>query len=130
MSDKPKGGKIIIPPFLYPEKHELETASFFANTGKDVEFLKPSNTKGSKTPDIKMDGILWEMKTPMGKSKNTIFNALRRAVKQSENVIIDLRLTKVPDEQAVKNLRFSIAKIRSVKRVVVVTKEDTLLVLK
>jgi contact-dependent growth inhibition (CDI) system CdiA-like toxin len=113
-----------------PEKHELETAGFFANMGKDVEFLPPSRTKGSKTPDIKMDGVLWEIKSPVGKSKNTIFNALRRGVKQSANVIIDLRLAKVSDERAVKDLELSISRVKSVKRVMLITKAAKITILK
>jgi len=122
MKAKHSPGKIIIPPFVFPEKHEMETASFLANLGQDVEFLKPSQTKGSKTPDIKMNGRLWEVKAPMGKSKNTILNALRRGVKQSKYIVIDLRITQIDDESAVKQLQNSIAKVKSIKKVIVILK--------
>lgn len=77
----------MVPYGVFPEKHELETVNIFMALGKDVEFLTPSRTKKSKTPDVKIDGVSWEMKSPMGKSKNTIYNAMRRAVKQSNNII-------------------------------------------
>jgi hypothetical protein len=34
-------GKIVIPVGVFPEKHELETAGYFAAQGKDVEFQLP-----------------------------------------------------------------------------------------
>jgi hypothetical protein len=42
---KTKQGKIIVLPGLIPEKHELETASYFAALGKDVEFQLRTNLK-------------------------------------------------------------------------------------
>jgi hypothetical protein len=78
-----KHGKIIIPCGVFPERHELETASFFAETGTDVEFLPPSYVKGVYSPDIQMDGQRWEIKSPCGSSKRTIENNYRNAQKQS-----------------------------------------------
>ena len=49
-------GKIDISNLDYPpEKHEFETAKYFANMGKDIVFLKPSIIKGEHTPDILFD---------------------------------------------------------------------------
>lgn len=124
MVNSKKTGKIIIPFGVFPERHELETASVFLAKGFDVEFIMPNRTRGSKTPDVKIDGTLWEMKTPMGKSKNTIYNALRRGAKQSKHIVIDLRYTKIPDEQAVKDLQFSLSRVKSIKRILVIMKSS------
>ena len=59
-----------------PEKHELYTAKFFAQKGKDITFIRPSNIKGNYKADFVMDGKIWEVKSPIGKSKRisrTIF---------------------------------------------------------
>jgi hypothetical protein len=69
-----KEGKIIIPAGVLPEKHELETADYFASLGKDVVFQLPNRTKGSRTPDVMIDGVLWEMKCPFGNGKQTVKN--------------------------------------------------------
>ncbi len=130
MKKKTQKGKLVIPYGILPEKHELETANIFMAVGKDVEFIAPSRTTRSKTPDVKIDGILWEMKSPMGKSKNTIFNAIRRAVKQSKYIIIDLRLTKITDDKAIKDLEISIAKVSSIKKVIIITKTKSIIELK
>jgi hypothetical protein len=79
-----KEGKIIVPAGVLPEKHELETANYFASLGKDVEFQLPNRTKGSKTPDVMIVGVLWEMKCPFGCGRETIQKCIKRASKQSK----------------------------------------------
>ncbi|MDR0967394.1 MAG: hypothetical protein LBL75_01000 [Rickettsiales bacterium] len=74
-----------------PESHELEVANILAGIGKDVEFLAPVYIKGICMPDLIMDGKRWEIKSPIGASKRTIENNFRKAQKQSENIIFDLR---------------------------------------
>lgn len=69
-----------------------------------------------------MNGNLWELKTPMGKSKNTIFNAIRRGVKQSKYIVIDLRSTRIEDDIAIKHLQTSVVKVKSIKKVVIILK--------
>ena len=117
-------GKIIVPAGVLPEQHELETASFLAELGKDIEFQIPNRTKGAKTPDILMDGVLWEMKTIFGKSKKTIQTALDRAGKQSKNVIIALRHTSMKTDYCLNVLQVEFEK-RSLKRIIIITKSET-----
>jgi len=54
-----------------------------------VDFLCPVDDYKRKTPDIVMNGQLWEIKSPIRKSKNTIKRQIKRAVKQSCNIIVD-----------------------------------------
>lgn len=117
-------GKIIVPPGVIPEKHELGTASYFAALGKDVEFLSPSRTKGLKNPDILMDGILWEMKCPIGNGKRTLLTCLQRASKQSNNIIIDLRHTSLKTDYCHSVLLREFNLRSSVKRLVLITKSE------
>ena len=98
-------GKIDISNLDYPpERHEFETAKYFAEIGKNIAFLKPSSIKGVHTPDILMDGIEWEIKSPQGSSKRTIENNFRNAVAQSRYIIFDLRRIKLHDNQCVAKL--------------------------
>lgn len=66
-----KTGKII-PHGVKPEPHELDTILFFTERGKDVELITPSNTPHSKRPDFYMDGLAWEMKSPLNSTRRTI----------------------------------------------------------
>lgn len=129
MSEKPTVGHILIPGGMkpQPETHELETADVFARTGKDVEFIPPRRMRGSKMPDIKMDGVLWEMKSPTGSGKKTIQDQIKRAMRQSKNIILDGRRTKLTDEYIVKELQKQVALSRSIKRLIFISKTDTII---
>lgn len=121
-------GKIDISNLDYPpEKHEFETAKYFANMGKDIVFLKPSNIKGEHTPDILMDGYKWEIKSPQGNSKRTIENNFRNAVAQSRYIIFDLRRIKLHDNQCVTKLEKEF-KARHYLRILLIIKKDGTLV--
>ena len=87
-----------------PEKHEFATARYFAEMGKDIVFLKPSDIPTVHTPDIIMDGVEWEIKSPDGKSRRTIENNFRDAVKQSRYIIFDLRRIQVPEKTCISQL--------------------------
>ena len=67
-------GKLIIPSVhgFRPESHEIATALKLATAGHQVEFLVPSNLPGVRTPDLLIDGLEWEMKSPRGAGKHTI----------------------------------------------------------
>lgn len=82
---KRQPGKTVIPYGVLPELHELQTAAVFLAQGFDVEFIVPSRTRGSKTPDVMIDGVLWEIKSPLGHGKKTVEKQLQRASKQSKN---------------------------------------------
>ena len=48
-----------------PERPELETAKYFAELGYDIVFIPTSNIPNIHTPDIKMAGHEWEIKSPI-----------------------------------------------------------------
>ena len=120
-------GKTIIPFGVFPEKHELETAAVFLAKGFDVEFIIPSRTKGSKTPDVMIEGVLWEMKCPTGNGKKTVEKQLQRAGKQSKNIIIDSRRTSLDDGSIQNELQKKFALVRSIKRIMLVKKNGVII---
>ncbi len=88
-----------------PQKHEFETAKYFADMGKDIIFIQPSNIPGVYRPDIIMDGIEWEIKCPQGKAKRTIYKNYHKASLQSKNIIFDLRRICVPEKESISQLK-------------------------
>ena len=88
-----------------PEKHELATARYFSDRGKDVVFIKPSNIPDHHRPDFLMDDIEWEIKSPTGKGRRTIEKSYGLAASQSKNIIFDLRRIKVPEKQCLAQLK-------------------------
>ena len=123
MSGKIEISKLNVP----PEKHELETARYFATRGYDIEFIPPSNIPEVHRPDILMLGIEWEIKCPIGKGRNTISRNIKQAVKQSENIIIDLRRIALPEKQCIIQIEKQVHERRSIKRILVIKKDQELL---
>ena len=68
------------------DKHEKEVAEIIAKKyGRDV-FMVPRilNPTGIRTPDYKINQSLYDLKTPGGKGKNTIFDAIKGSKYQAE----------------------------------------------
>ncbi len=129
MKNKPpkcKSGKII-PNGVSPEKHELDMVLVFTQLGYDVEFIPASSTPHSKTPDVIISGKEWEMKSPVGHSKSTLEHSFKKAAKQSENIIIDLRRTKVEEAIAISQLEGLFRKSKRVKRLKMISKKGKIL---
>ena len=109
-----------------PEKHELTTARFFSEMGKDVTFIRPSNVPDNHRPDIKMNGIEWEIKSPSGKSRRSIEKRFSEAMEQTENIIFDLRRCGVSDEVSIKVLEKKF-RDKHIRRLLIITKAGKLL---
>jgi len=118
-------GKVIIPvghpnP---PAHHEIDVATILASHYQTtVEFIMPIDDFKRKTPDIKMLDSEWEIKSPKGKSKSTISNQLRRGSKQSCNLIIDTRHTKIKFVEMERRVRFGVRNSTTIKRVIFINK--------
>ncbi len=107
------------------QSHERATVEFLVeHYEKVISLIVPSYTPHNRNPDFMMDGVLWEMKSPQGKNLRTVEHAFKNAAKQSENIVIDLRRTKLATSSAVKLLekRFNLS--RHVKRLLVITREE------
>lgn len=104
------------------QQHEISTVVFLTQQGFDVSLIPPQRRKGAHTPDIRMLGLDWEMKHPKDRSAHTIKRAFKSASRQSSNIIFDLRSSKIPDEANLPKLEKEFADIRSVKRLLIITK--------
>lgn len=117
----------IIPNGVVLQMHEVATVVFFTELGYDVELIVPSQIKGARTPDIRMRKLEWEMKAPVGTSSNTIKRSFKSALKQSKNIIFDLRNSKVTDETNIAKLEKEFGDIKSVRSLMVITKSHGLI---
>lgn len=125
MRQKNKGK--IIPNGVSLEKHEYETVLFLTTLGYDIELIPPSHIPKVKTPDFKISNLAWEMKSPKGKSRSTLEHAFQAAVKQSENIIFDLRRIDFPEEKSLATLSRLMATSKRAKRLGIITKSKKLL---
>ena len=79
------------------------------------------------TPDVGMNGVTWEIKSPTGGGKYTIKHTLQNAKHQSSNIIVDLRRCKLSDNQAVKELEHHFSLSKRLRRMKVITKAEEIL---
>ena len=116
-----KKGKIT-PNGVVLKTHENATVVFLTEHGFDVDLIPTSNAEGVHTPDIKMDGLKWEMKAPLGAGRQLMENTIQRALKQSENIIVDLRHTKRHQYKCIRELEKQFVSKKSIKRLKIITK--------
>ncbi|MDO4526706.1 MAG: hypothetical protein Q4B87_01290 [Candidatus Saccharibacteria bacterium] len=127
MLDKKKGTIDISALNHPPEPHEYKTAKFFSNLGLDINFIKPSNTKGTKSPDFEMASKNWETKSPIRYSDSSFEDNFKKAIKQSEHVIYDLRRLSPSDEKKYIGQLQNRKKSRNLKTLLVITRDGNLL---
>ncbi|MBR3323921.1 hypothetical protein IKG24_00050 [Candidatus Saccharibacteria bacterium] len=121
-----KKGKII-PNGVILEKHEYKTILLFTEMGSDVELIPKSEKKGVHAPDIVMNGLRWEMKSPKGEGKYLMQNTIQKAVKQSRNVIVDLRRAKRSQERCLQELEKEFGSSKNLQKLKVITKSRKIL---
>lgn len=83
-------GSIACQYWAKPEGKELQLASWLSRMGHDVEFLTPSGMPGDHTPDIRLDGELWEIKRISSKNPTKAKSRISDGLRQSDSVIVDL----------------------------------------
>ena len=117
-------GKIIIPAGLDVWEHELRTAKVFAQHGHVVEFIAIDPTERAKTPDIQIDKIAYEIKSPKADKLSAVERNLKRAARQSGNIIIDSRrMSKIHDSTIQKFLVQKFKQQKSIKRLLFVNRK-------
>lgn len=124
---KPRRKGKIIPNGVVLETHENATVVYFTELGFDIDLIVPSRTPGQKSADFMMDGIAWEMKCPKGKSINTLEHTFKNALKQSENLIFDLRAANFTNDAAIKILAKRFNESKKCRRMKIITKSEELL---
>lgn len=76
-----------------------------------------------KTPDVRIKGIEWELKSPQGNGVKTIENILKKAAKQSNNIILDFSRIKMKGNQALSRTRYYLHNNKhGIKRLIIITK--------
>ena len=123
MQNKPT---VIIPSNMrpLPEQHEVSAAWILArHFNTTIVFITPSNGYGIKSYDFTMNGLEWELKSPVGTSKKTtIERQFRHAKGKKEHLIIDCRRTELKDDFCEKKVRTERIQHKDVKKLLVITK--------
>ena len=112
---------------VHLQEHEYHTVKVLLAHGYDVELIRPSQTKGQRTPDISVQGVLWEMKSPTGNSKNTMRHTVQGAGHQAKNVIVDLHRCKLSEEQAIKEIAYYLKLSKYIRQIRIITADENIL---
>lgn len=110
-------GKIIAPSELNIQEHEMSTARAIADVGHDVEFAHRTWGNRVTSPDVIINGVAWEMKSPHSSDKKAIERNLRRACKQSTSIIFDAqRIKGASDAEVERRVRSIYPHIKGIRR--------------
>lgn len=117
-------GEIRIPAGLTVWQHELATAEALAKAGYIIEFLPTDDKRDAKSPDIVMNEEKWELKSPKTDKLSAVERNLKRATKQSGNIIIDSkRMSKLQDRTIQKFLISKYKQQKSIKNLFFVNRQ-------
>ena len=120
-----KKGKIT-PNGVVLHTHENATVVSLTEQGLDIELIPPVQLKGARTPDIRMLGQEWEIKSPKSNGKYTIEHSFRSALKQSPYIIFDIRGSKMTQQKCIIEIELRFNDFKKVKRVMLITKRHEL----
>lgn len=122
--------RIIIPTSINPrpERFEIEAASIIAEyMGEDAVFIA---REASRTPDIVVAGVEWEIKSPLGRGKHVIEDQVKRASKQSLYIVIDARRCKLHIAKIRSQLKHNVGLRKHLKKVLLINKHEEVEVIK
>lgn len=119
-----KKGTIRISTDVHVWAHELNTAKALADAGYTVIFLTNNGERYAKTPDVLIDGEKWEIKSPKTDKLSAVERNLKRATKQSGNIIIDShRMRKIHDSSIQRLLVNKSKQQKTIKRLLFVNRK-------
>ncbi|HKR81872.1 MAG TPA: hypothetical protein VJR27_02635 [Candidatus Saccharimonadales bacterium] len=119
-----RSGKVIIPASITPWDHELKTAHALARHGFTVEFVAVGNSHRAKTADVIIDGTFYEIKSPKTDKLSAVERNLKRATRQSSNIIIDSRrMSKLHDATIQKFLFQKLKQQKTIKKILFVNRK-------
>lgn len=117
----------IIPNGVVLKEHEMATVVLLTELGCNVELIPKSNLQGVRTPDVRIEGLLWEIKSPKGEGESLMKNTVQKACRQLCNVIVDLRRVKRYQEKCLSELNREFEYSRSLKRLKIITKNGSII---
>lgn len=129
MDDKNiKRGRIIIPGGRKPWPHELRIANILAMAGHNIEFLPESNIS---TADILLDGVEYEMKSPLTNKPAKLERNIKRGLKQSKNIIFDSsRIKNMRDDNLRRFLTKKAKEQKQIGELILITKHGQIIDIK
>ena len=112
---------VVIPDGYKISSAEREAAWILANHQKTVvRILRPAGGFMEKTADLVINDSRYELKTPLSAQFRSVEKLIRQATKQSENVIIDSRKTKITEKRMTEICIDRLAHIKKLNKIVLI----------
>ena len=113
-------GRVVIPADANPWPHEVQVAKILALAGHSVEFIPEANLK---TPDIYLNGTMYEIKSPITNNPKKIIRNVKRALEKCPNVIIDSsRVKGLRDDAIQRTLKNKVKDLVGLKNLIFINK--------
>ena len=117
------GNKIIFEGQSYKQLrfHEANTILLLLDYfDADITCINPGF---GKTPNLRIKGVEWEMKSPQGDGAKTIENILKKAAKQSKNIILDFSRIKMSSSRAISRTKYYLRNNKhGIKKLLIIAK--------
>ncbi len=118
-------GRVIIPADANPWPHEQRVAKILALAGHSVKFMPETNLK---TPDICLDGTVYEIKSPITDNPKKIIRNVKRALEKCPNVIIDSsRVKGLRDDAIQRTLKNKVKDLPGLKKLLFINKRGQII---
>ena len=118
---------------ILPHNHkirtaELEAAGILANHFKaNVRVIKKSERFKESSADFEIDGTMYELKSPITSSTRSINNLIQSATKQSRNVVIDIRKSKITEKKMIQICNERLKSLKKIKKIVLIVDKKIVL---
>lgn len=125
---------LIIPAYTkcFPSQEEITCGLILTQYFNSSIKCIPSDNASAKSPDFLVTRLnqVWELKTIRGNSDNTIHHAFERSNGQSENLIINLRKSKMHPKSAIGRIKRELKCGIQKKRILIITKNNGVVAIK
>jgi hypothetical protein len=101
---------------------EFDTIEKLLRFGIDIVCKKELNVPYQQTADIIWKKEIWEIKCLFGNSRHTIRNNLRKAKKQSKNIVIDISNSRIKIGGAISHISDFMRRNKDIKKILIVNK--------
>ena len=119
---------VIIPHNHKARPAELEAAGILANHFKsNVRVLPKSERFKVSSADFEIDGTIYELKSPVTSKIGSMEKIIRLASKQSGNVVIDIRKSKITEKRMSELCKDRLINIKRLKKIVLIVKNKKVL---
>jgi hypothetical protein len=104
------------------QNHEVATINKLLRFGYDIFCQIEANLPYTKVADIVWRNEQWELKSIIGKSENTIADSLRKAKKQSGNVVMDISRSSISVERTIGKVKITLKRHKTIQKVLLIDK--------